>query len=261
MFSSENRTNKKPCVFCESRFDNQSSNNLANSQTNVLLQTALVTVTDLHKQKQSKINALLDTGSQGTYVSEEPRNYLKLPALRKEKIIIKIFGTEDTCLKTVDVVPLKLLSSSKEIVVEALCTPAICSNVLNQDVKTVSNHYEHLKNLQLADFSNESSKCIDVLISVDYYYSCILGETKRGKDSGPIAVNSCFGWIICDHYENSIVSTNLNSVHMLRANTKVSNDYDFKQENIFNDFKKLFNLENHGSNVVIDDVIFLSKMN
>ena len=48
---------------------------------------------------------------------------------------------------------------------------------------------------------------------------------------------------------------------MLRANTKVSNDYDFKQENIFNDFKKLFNLENQGSNVVIDDVIFLSKMN
>ena len=156
---------------------------MANNQTNVLLQTALVTVTDLHKQKQTKINALFDTGSQRTYVSEELRNYLKLPVLRKEKIIIKVFVTEDTCLKTVDVVPLKLLSSSKEIAVGALYTPTICSNVLNQDVKTVSNHYERLKNLQLADFSNESNKCIDVLIGVDYYYSCILGEIKRGKDS------------------------------------------------------------------------------
>ena len=82
-----------------SRFDNQSSNNLANNQTNVLLQTALVTVTDLHKQKQTKINALFDTGSQRTYVSEELRNYLKLPVLRKERIIIKVFRTEDTCLK------------------------------------------------------------------------------------------------------------------------------------------------------------------
>ena len=108
---------------------------------------------------------------------------MKLPVLRKEKNIIKVFGTEDTCLKTVDVVPLKLLSSSKEIAVGALYTPTICSNVLNQDVKTVSNHYERLKNLQLADFSNESNKCIDVLIGVDYYYSCILGEIKRGKDS------------------------------------------------------------------------------
>ena len=92
------------------------------NQTNVLLQTVLVTVTDLLKQKQTKINALFDTGSQR-------------PVLRKEKIIIKVFGTEDTCLKTVDVVPLKLLSSSKKIVLEPLCTPTICSNVLNQDLK------------------------------------------------------------------------------------------------------------------------------
>ena len=104
-------------------------------QTNVLLQTVLVTVTDLLKQKQTKINALFDTGSQRTYVSKELRNYLKLPVPCKEKIIIKVFGTEDTCLKTVDVVPLKLLSSSKKIVLEPLCTPTICSNVLNQDLK------------------------------------------------------------------------------------------------------------------------------
>ena len=110
----------------------------------------------------------------------------------------------------------------------------------NQDLKTVSNHYEHLKNLQLADFSNESNKCIDVLIGVDYYYSCILGETKRRKYSDPIAVNSHFGWIICGHYENSIISTNLNTIHMLRANTKVLNDYDFKQENIFRVDKSVY---------------------
>ena len=76
------------------------------------------------------------------------------------------------------------------------------------------------------------------------------------KDSDPSAVNSYLGWIICGHYENSVVSTNLNSVHMLRANTEVWNNYDFKQENIFNDFKKLFNSENHGSNEIIGDVYF-----
>ena len=54
-----------------SRFYNQSSNNLAKNRTNVLLQAALVTTTYLHKQKQTKINALFDTGSQTTYVSEE----------------------------------------------------------------------------------------------------------------------------------------------------------------------------------------------
>ena len=43
------------------------------------------------------------------------------------------------------------------------------------------------------------------------------------------------------------------------ANTEVLNDYNFKKENIFNDFKKLFNLENHGANDVIDDVYFSFK--
>ena len=102
----------------------------------------------------------------------------------------------------------------------------------------------------MVDFSNESSKCVDVLIGVAYYYSCILGESKRGKDNDPIAVNSHFDWIICGHYENSIVSTNLNSVHIFRANTEDLNDYDFK---------KLFNSENHGANDVIDDVYFSFK--
>ena len=42
------------CIFNRnqlSRFDNQSLNNLANNQTNILLPTALVTITDLHRSK------------------------------------------------------------------------------------------------------------------------------------------------------------------------------------------------------------------
>ena len=89
-----------------------------------------------------------------------------------------------------------------------------------------------LKIYNLAGFSNQSNKCIDVLIGVDCYYLCILVETKRVKDSDPIAVNSHFRWIICGHYKNFIVSTNLNSVHMLRANTEVLNDYDFEPKHL-----------------------------
>ena len=99
------------------------------------------------------------------------------------------------------------------------------------------------------------------MTGVDYYYSCILGETKRGKRSNPIATNSYFGWIICGHYENSIVSTNLNSARMLRANAEVLNDYDFKQENIFNDFKKLLIRKIMDQVMLLVTFIFLSKMN
>ena len=46
---------------------------------------------------------------------------------------------------------------------------------------------------------------------------------------------------------------------MLCTNTEVLNDYNFKKETIFNDFKKLFNLENHGANDVIHGVCFSFK--
>ena len=78
--------NKNPL---QSRFDNlsnRSSNNLANSQVNVLLQTAFVKVGDLQLQKQPKVNVLFDTGSQRTYISNDLKNYLNLPVLRKERI-------------------------------------------------------------------------------------------------------------------------------------------------------------------------------
>ena len=99
-----------------------------------------VKVSDLHLQKQSKVNVLFDTGIQRKYLSNDMKNYLNLPVLRKEH-----FGTEDTCVKTVDTVPLKITSPIKTIVTEAICMPAICSNILNEDVKTVPSNYEDLK--------------------------------------------------------------------------------------------------------------------
>ena len=124
-------------------------------------------VGDLDLEKQSKVNVLFDTGSQLTYISSDLKKYLNLPVIRKERILTKVFGTEDTRVKAVDIGPLKITSPIKTIVIEAICTPTICSNVLNQDVKTVSSVYEHLKRIELADSSPETTKCIDVLISVD----------------------------------------------------------------------------------------------
>ena len=172
------------------------------------------------------------------------KNYLNLPVLRKERILIKVFGSEDTRVKTVDIVPLKITSPIKTIVIEAICTPTTCSNVLNQDVKTVSSNDEHLKRMELADSSPETTKCIDVLMGVDYYYSCITGEVKRGKDYEPLAV--------CGYYEQP-------SEHMLRTNTELlSKLEEIKSKNAFNDdLKKLFHAENYEEEINDDVYLFI----
>ena len=87
---------------------------------------------------------------------------------------MKAFGIKDLCIETVDIVPLKLLSPSKTIVIEAISTSFICSEILNQNVSSASLQYEHFKNLHLADYSHENSKHIDILIGIDHYKGLVI---------------------------------------------------------------------------------------
>ena len=80
---------------------------------------------------------LFDTGSQRSYISDEIRNYLKLSVLRKERISFKTLGKVEPIIKTVDIVQLKVLRPSKSVVIEAICTPFIYSDILSQNVPSV----------------------------------------------------------------------------------------------------------------------------
>ena len=57
----------------------------------------------------------------------------------------------------------------------------------------ISNNYLHLKNLKLAQESNETCVKVDVLIGLDYYYNFMIGNIIRGKSNEPIALESTSG--------------------------------------------------------------------
>ena len=135
----------------DEKSENSSSINLANNSGSILLQTAYINVSNLSTQKENKVCVLFDTGSQRSYISNELRNYLKLSVLRKEHIFIKTFGKVEPTIKTVDIVQLKVVSPSKSVVIKAICTLFICSDILCQNVHSVASQYEHLQNLALAD--------------------------------------------------------------------------------------------------------------
>ena len=42
---------------------------------------------------------------------------------------------------------------------------------------------------------NYNNNNIDILIGADYYFDILTGEMVRGE-SGPVAVNSDFGWVV-----------------------------------------------------------------
>ena len=154
--------------------ENSSSDNLAANSGSILLQTAYTKVSKVSTQKEAKACVLFDTGSHRSYISDELRNYLKLSGLRKERIFIKTFGKVELNIKTVDIVQLKVLSPSKSVVNEAICTPFICSDILSQDVHLLPSQYEHLQNLILEDSSPDGKKRIDILVGVDCYYLLVV---------------------------------------------------------------------------------------
>ena len=91
----------------------------------------------------------------------------------------------------------KVKGIDKNIFVEALVIPTICSTLANQGSNSsLLSEYWHLRNLRLAQKSMESSLNIDVLIGLDNYYNFIYDTVIRGKYNNPIALESIMGPII-----------------------------------------------------------------
>ena len=76
-----------------------------------------------------------------------------------------------------------MIGTRKNVYVEALVIPTICSNLYNQySNRTISNNYSHLKNLKLTLKLNETCVKVDILIGLDYYYNFMTGNIIKRKD-------------------------------------------------------------------------------
>ena len=195
----------------------ESQNDTEGTTTN-FLQTASAVVSNLNSSERKNTLLLLDSGSQRSYISEKLRNELNLPTLRRERLFIKTFGNTNSKCKSVDIVPLNVITSNKTITIEAICTPDICDSLTNQNVKAVSTNYNNLKNLKLADSVITDTKSINIFIGLDYYYLFVTGDIIRGEPNEPIALNSIFGWILCGTFAKT-TQANFNVTHLFRADT------------------------------------------
>ena len=169
------------------------------------------------------MNIIFDSGSKRSYITDDFRKRLKLPVIRKEKIVIKTFGNVDSKLYNADIVPIQFIVGQKVIVTECLCSLFICSDLTNQSTHFVSKNYQHLNGLFLADTSPDGNKKIEVLIGADNYYRFISGNVIRGFPDQPVAVESVFGGFF-DIGNHSQV--NINQTHLLRVNTETNPCYD-----------------------------------
>ena len=140
---------------------------------------------------------------------------LGLAPLRTETLNLNTFGKDHYKKRKCEVVQLSLKGRDGSRKIEALYFPSICSPLTTTiDISL----YPHLLDLQLSDLNilerRQSDSSIDILIGSEYYFDILTGEIVRGE-SGPVAINSEFGWVVSGPTNDTASGSGTSSVHLL----------------------------------------------
>ena len=196
----------------------------AGSRNSVLLQTARVQLFNLNTNGyDTTTRAILDTGSQRTYVTCRLRDELNLPTIRTESLRIKTFGSTESYEASCNVVQLGLMTRHDGVIeMTALVVPCICNPLTAQPIGYSQERYDHLMGLDLSDSANASESLdIDMLIGSDLYWQLVTGSIIRGEH-GPTAIQTKVGWVLSGPTEPQDVSVNLTltSTHALKIDDR-----------------------------------------
>ncbi|XP_075150683.1 uncharacterized protein LOC142224783 [Haematobia irritans] len=191
--ASSPHSNSEPLSFRPSTSRNSIQTCFAAHSHNVLLGTAVVQVT--HLGLKYFVRALIDSGSQGSFISERIFNILKLPFQAIEAEIAGLNGVttaKASKLATFSISP--RFDSNLEVSITALVVPR-----LSGDLPTTSVNPSILvdfPNMQLADPQFYESNRIDLLIGVDLFNNIMLENVQRNICGSLVAQETVFGWII-----------------------------------------------------------------
>ena len=133
---------------------NHTNTMYVDAHTQVLLQTAVLQLLNptVSPSTQVQVRAILDSGSQRTYVTSRTREALQLATKWTERLSIKTFGSAEGHDTECAVVELDLLAKSGErLGLSALVVPFICPPMTSQPVSLCRERHKHLLELDLAD--------------------------------------------------------------------------------------------------------------
>ena len=168
-------------------------NNTTKSRVEILLQTAKAWACDVNGQT-IPVRVMLDGASQWSYITNDLKTRLGLKPIQVETIHLNTFGSDSYEKKRCDLVEVLLKGRYGESVhLQAIGFPKICSPL---STKVDAYHLTELESIELANYnpSSDGGK-IDILIGSDHYWEVVTGEIVRDA-SGPVALNSKFGWIL-----------------------------------------------------------------
>ena len=201
---------------------------LVNTRGPVLLQTARLKLSNPENpERVIEVRAILDTGSQQSYVTDKVKNALSLRCHEKRMMSLMTFGASDKRAQTYDVVRIGVTTKDSQTQeMEFLCTPLICRPLTTQPINLCKERYRHLAGLELADANQgeDDQMEVDLLIGSEYYWWFVTGETRRGEE-GPVAIHTKLGWVLSGTLsteEGCPTTHNFLTTHVLRIDATPS---------------------------------------
>ena len=179
-----------------------------------------------------EIRAVLDAGSQRSYITERAKKALKLKSEDKQQMSIMTFGAQCGKELTCEVVRIRMkLRDDQNQELQLFVVPQICEPLTAQPINICAEEFEHLFHLDMADTSDGKSVVdIEMLIVVDYYWDLTTGHTRRG-DSGPVAIQTKLGWVLSgpaptgvrDHCSTSLMTMTVHNFDITTQSWPISN--------------------------------------
>lgn len=198
--------------------------NLGDSSSVVLLSTAAIQIRDSSGGFQT-LRALIDSGSQGHFVTERAAKQLGLEHISTKR---HIRGLGQSTASVSGAVQLQInVNGRVAFNVEALTLPNICGNM--PSVQLDKSSWLNIRGLNLADPDCDKPGPIDILLGAELFPSLILPGSVRGEPPQPAALNSVFGWLL------------LGSVG---GNTNNVNSFFVSDNQLSNEVKRFWELDN-----------------
>ncbi|XP_033239077.1 uncharacterized protein [Drosophila pseudoobscura] len=161
----------------------------------VLLATALVTIHNPHIGQSAVVRALVDSGSEGTLITEHTVQALNL---KRHPISAEIAGVGTTsknrCTYTTELSLSSCTSQFCTTIDTAFILKTLTSQLPSKSIKL--QQCPHLNGIELTDPGFYKPQRIDLLLGADVIPQILLSDIRRGKENQPIAQHTQLGWIV-----------------------------------------------------------------
>ncbi|XP_055854711.1 uncharacterized protein LOC129918280 [Episyrphus balteatus] len=164
--------------------------------SSVLLATAVIKINGPNNNIQC-VRALIDQGSQASFITEDVANKLQL---QKTKVDVTVSGLGSHEVSRVKYKVNITLSNNPKICTTAYVLKNVTKTLPSTRIKT---EWGHLQKLILADPTYNIPGKIDMIVGAEVIAEILQEGVIKGKPGSPIAQQTIFGWIISGNTGNN----------------------------------------------------------